>query len=291
MNTKDSPNSGRWSPGRLANGSGAWLVCFMLLWYTAAGAASPQGKPPGESPSPEETGRLYYPSEDSLRDVEHLLQRAGARGKLALVVLGANWCHDSRALASRIHQSPLEEVIKARYEVGFVDVDFLDRGRDVAEKLGVPLYYATPTVLIVDPVSGRLINRHDRHQWGAAERISMEDSVTYFEEMASDQMRLPGPATGAERARLDVEIDQFEQRMAGKVERGYQRVGPMLRAYKEGGGVPSSFEHDWEEVYQYRTGIPAEIELLKVQAAERLESGESPVELVFPAIEKYSWEQ
>jgi len=275
----------------MASVGGGWLLCIMMLWCNAAAAATPQEQPPGEPPSDEETGRLYYPSQNKLRDVEHLLQRAGARGKLALVVLGANWCHDSRALASRIHQSPLEEVIKARYEVGFVDVGFLDGGRDVAEKLGVPLYYATPTVLIVDPVRGRLINRHDRHQWSAAERISMEDSVTYFEEMASDQMRLPGPATGAERARLDVEIDQFEQKMAGKVERGYQRVGPMLRAYKEGGDVPSSFEHDWEEVYQYRTGIPAEIELLRAQAAERLESGESPVELVFPAIEKYSWEQ
>lgn len=275
----------------MASFGGGWLLCIMMLWCNAAAAATPQEQPPGEPPSDEETGRLYYPSQNKLRDVEHLLQRAGARGKLALVVLGANWCHDSRALASRIHQSPLEEVIKARYEVGFVDVGFLDGGRDVAEKLGVPLYYATPTVLIVDPVRGRLINRHDRHQWSAAERISMEDSVTYFEEMASDQMRLPGPATGAERARLDVEIDQFEQKMAGKVERGYQRVGPMLRAYKEGGDVPSSFEHDWEEVYQYRTGIPAEIELLRAQAAERLESGESPVELVFPAIEKYSWEQ
>jgi thiol-disulfide isomerase/thioredoxin len=275
----------------MASFGGGWLLCIMMLWCNAAAAATPREQPPGEPPSDEETGRLYYPSQNSLRDVEHLLQRAGARGKLALVVLGANWCHDSRALASRIHQSPLEEVIKARYEVGFVDVGFLDGGRDVAEKLGVPLYYATPTVLIVDPVRGRLINRHDRHQWSAAERISMEDSVTYFEEMASDQMRLPGPATGAERARLDVEIDQFEQKMAGKVERGYQRVGPMLRAYKEGGDVPSSFEHDWEEVYQYRTGIPAEIELLRAQAAERLESGESPVELVFPAIEKYSWEQ
>jgi len=275
----------------MASFGGGWLLCIMMLWCNAAAAATPREQPPGEPPSDEETGRLYYPSQNKLRDVEHLLQRAGARGKLALVVLGANWCHDSRALASRIHQSPLEEVIKARYEVGFVDVGFLDGGRDVAEKLGVPLYYATPTVLIVDPVRGRLINRHDRHQWSAAERISMEDSVTYFEEMASDQMRLPGPATGAERARLDVEIDQFEQKMAGKVERGYQRVGPMLRAYKEGGDVPSSFEHDWEEVYQYRTGIPAEIELLRAQAAERLESGESPVELVFPAIEKYSWEQ
>ena len=275
----------------MASVGGGWLLCIMMLWCNAAAAATPREQPPGEPPSDEETGRLYYPSQNKLRDVEHLLQRAGARGKLALVVLGANWCHDSRALASRIHQSPLEEVIKARYEVGFVDVGFLDGGRDVAEKLGVPLYYATPTVLIVDPVRGRLINRHDRHQWSAAERISMEDSVTYFEEMASDQMRLPGPATGAERARLDVEIDQFEQKMAGKVERGYQRVGPMLRAYKEGGDVPSSFEHDWEEVYQYRTGIPAEIELLRAQAAERLESGESPVELVFPAIEKYSWEQ
>jgi hypothetical protein len=83
-----------------------------------------------------------------------LLDRAGADNRLALVVLGANWCHDSRALASRLHRPPLTELVQQHYELVFVDAGFLDKARAVMQQFGVALYYATPTVLIIDPASG-----------------------------------------------------------------------------------------------------------------------------------------
>ena len=47
-------------------------------------------------------GRLFRPSADALADVQQALGRADEGDRLALVVLGANWCHDSRALAARL---------------------------------------------------------------------------------------------------------------------------------------------------------------------------------------------
>ena len=57
-------------------------------------------------------GRLFQSSVDPLADVQQALGRADDGDKLALVVLGANWCHDSRALASRLHRLPLAELIQ-----------------------------------------------------------------------------------------------------------------------------------------------------------------------------------
>jgi hypothetical protein len=57
-------------------------------------------------------GRRYQPSANPIADVQRALDRAEDGDRLVLVVLGANWCHDSRALASRLHRSPLAELIQ-----------------------------------------------------------------------------------------------------------------------------------------------------------------------------------
>jgi hypothetical protein len=47
-------------------------------------------------------------------------------------MMGANWCHDSRALASRIYEEPLSTIINEHYETLFVDVGYLENGRHIA---------------------------------------------------------------------------------------------------------------------------------------------------------------
>ena len=110
------------------------------------------------------SGELYLPSEDAMADLSAALDAARKSNRLLLVMMGANWCHDSRALASRVYEEPLGTTINEHYETLFVDVGYLENGRDVITSLGSHVYYATPTVLIVDPVSGQVINASNRHQ-------------------------------------------------------------------------------------------------------------------------------
>ena len=130
-------------------------------------------------------GRLFAASENALADVQQAIDRARGSDRRALVVLGGNWCHDSRALAARLNRSPLAEVIEENYELVFVDVGYLDKGRDVTQQFGVAHFYATPTVFIVDPASGEIINDADRHIWANAYKVDMADSVDYFEKWAT----------------------------------------------------------------------------------------------------------
>ena len=133
-------------------------------------------------------GALFQPSDDPLADVQRAISSAGITERRALVVLGANWCHDSRALAARLHRSPLADVIQQHYELVMVDVGFFEQGRDVVQQFGVPHFYATPTVLIVDPEKGRIVDNDERHMWGNAYRISMSESVEYFEKWAANRL-------------------------------------------------------------------------------------------------------
>jgi thiol-disulfide isomerase/thioredoxin len=204
------------------------LLCRVTLVFCLGAGTDPDG-------------RLYQPSVDPLADVQQALSRADDSDRLALVVLGANWCHDSRALASRLYRSPLAELIQENYELVFVDVGFYDKGREVLPQFGVANFYATPTVLIIDPSSGTLLNDEDRHIWSGAYSIDMESSVQYFEKWAANDSAVVTASEPTQLQQLYVEIDQFEQQLAERVAAGYAVVGPMLEAY-EAGNAPEEFD-------------------------------------------------
>jgi hypothetical protein len=234
-------------------------------------------------------GALFQPSDDALADVQQALGRAGDSDKRALVVLGANWCHDSRALAARLHQSPLAEVIQDHYELVLVDVGFYERGGTVVQEFGVPIYYATPTVLIIDPSSGQLVNGSDRHIWGNAYRVSMSASVQYFEKWAAGDTAADSATDSTELEGLFAEIDRFEQQLAERVAAGYALVGPMLAAYKAG-NAPEEFDASWDELSGFRNAIPGAIRELREEARSRVSKGEDGIQLQFPEYPPLSWE-
>lgn len=269
--------------GRLLSIAGAALLSFSGLGCAAAQDAG--------NHSATEQGEHFLPSDDPVAEVNTLLSRAAQEHRLALIVLGANWCHDSRALASRLQEAPLGAVAAKHYATLFVDVGYLEHGKDVMNRFDLPVFYATPTVLIIDPSSGQLVNADDRHQWGAAYSIGMEASVEYFERMANRAPVTEDPAEGSELQGLLDAIRAYEDTLAERVEQGYARVGPMLRAYKEGGEVPDSFDDDWQEVSEFRNAIPAAIEALRAKASRRVAAGERGIRLEFPEIPPFSWQE
>lgn len=252
-------------------------LCLVL----AAGHALAAGTDPD--------GRRYVESATPLVDVELALDRARERDRPLLVVAGANWCHDSRALASRLGQSPLADLVQENYELVFVSVGFYEQGRDVMQRFGVPHYYATPTVLIIDPSSGQVINEADRHQWGNAYNIGMSASVDYFQKWSNEDRPAEPVVESAELRRLDQEIDAFERQLADRVVAGYAVVGPLLAA-AEAGNRPEEFSASWDELSKFRNAIPTAVQELRTGARRRVAAGEENVQLVFPHFAPLSWE-
>lgn len=232
----------------------------------------------------DDSGALFDSSDDVMADINETLERARKADKLALIVVGANWCHDSRALAARLHEEPLHSVADERFETVFVDVGFFTDGYDVLERFGSPIFYATPTVLLVDPATEQVVNATDRHMWGNADSISMEDSVEYFSRYSSD-------IEYASSAGPFPEIDAYEAALAERVRAGYTNLGPMLRAHK-GGRSPPDFEEKWTELAKFRNAIPEAVIALRAQAQAQVAAGQE-VELDFPEFPEtgeFSWE-
>ena len=223
-------------------------------------------------------GRLYHASENPLADVEKALTRAKERNRLLLVVAGGNWCHDSRALASRLKQSPLADVVKNNYELQFVSVGYFEQGRDVMQRFGVAHYYATPTVLIIDPASGELLNAEDRHQWGNAYNIDMSTSVEYFEKWLERDSTAEPVVQSEELRQLNSKIDEFEQQLANRLVAG------------DAGKQSEEFDASWDELREFRSSIPKAIDQLRSDARQRVAAGEENVQLTFPEFAPLSWE-
>jgi thiol-disulfide isomerase/thioredoxin len=120
--------------------------------------------------------RSYSASADATADVEAALARAAASGKRVLLVLGANWCHDSRALAGWL-ESPRFQALA--YEVVFVDVGIPQTGEgrnlDIAERFGLAELTGTPALLVLTP-EGKAVNLDTAASWRNAASRS-EDAI------------------------------------------------------------------------------------------------------------------
>ena len=261
--------------------------CLQLIAATALGLGA--AAVPACAAETDPDGALYQLSDDALADVQQALELARADDRLALVVLGANWCHDSRALAARLQRAPLKDVIDKNYELVFVSVGYLDRGREVVQEFGVPHYYATPTVLVVDPSTGQLVNAEDRHQWGNAYNIGMSDSVAYFEKWPNSDQPVDTATSNVELQQLFEDIDAFEHRLADRVAAGYVIVGPMLQALKDG-NKPETFDARWDELRDFRVAVPKHTGKLRKEARDRVSAGEDDVEIQYPSLPPMSWE-
>jgi thioredoxin-like negative regulator of GroEL len=114
-------------------------------------------------------------------EVDAALARAKAGNRMALIVMGANWCHDSRALAGWLAQPHFAAMVVSRYELVYVDVGYRDRNIDIARRFGIKSIKGTPTVLIVDG-NGKLLNKKDAPKWRDAGSRKAQDIYKAFAE-------------------------------------------------------------------------------------------------------------
>lgn len=127
--------------------------------------------------------RPFDATRNASYDVDAALAASQYSGRNVLLVLGGNWCHDSRGLAAKFERSELSDIIEENYELVWVDVGRHNRNLHIAERFGVNKLYGTPTILILSSEE-RLLNADSVHDWRAADSAPYEDVVAYFQSFA-----------------------------------------------------------------------------------------------------------
>lgn len=163
-----------------------------LALALAACAGGPQPTTAAAPAHPE--AKSFTVTPDAMGDVDAALTRAAANGKRVLLVMVANWCHDSRALAGWLETPRFAALVAERYELVFVNVGLPQTGDGhnlaVSERFGLKGFPGTPALLVLT-ADGQLINADTAQSWRNAASRS-EDAI--HAELAALAEAPPPPA-------------------------------------------------------------------------------------------------
>jgi Thioredoxin-like len=126
----------------------------------------------------------FDPDRNAQADVNSALADAKQSRKTVLVILGANWCHDSVGLAGWLDTPRFVDMMRDRYSIVYVDVGTpqIGQGRnlDIARRFGIKKVKNTPLLLVISP-DGKLLNdKKDAVSWRNAASRSEEEIYRYF---------------------------------------------------------------------------------------------------------------
>ncbi|MEM1196578.1 MAG: thioredoxin family protein [Pseudomonadota bacterium] len=126
--------------------------------------------------------KAYDVSDNAQGDVDAALARAETSGKRVLLVMGANWCHDSRALAGWLGTERFAGLVEKRFELVFVNVGMPQSGDghnlEIARRFGIADLPGTPNVLVLT-AQGGLVNADTATTWRNA--ASRKEGAIYNE--------------------------------------------------------------------------------------------------------------
>lgn len=256
--------------------SGARLIILlfaMVAWASQATAAA------------DESARSVFAYEahrDSEREVDEARQRAIANDTLLLLVFGAEWCHDSVGFAQKLSEPTLLSEVRQRFEIVFVDLGFYSRARDLFRSFGMPTYFGTPTVLVVDPIRNQILNEDSLAKWQSADSVPAEDYLAYFTQEFSAPVGLDAKAMAALAA-----VRTWEAEQAQRLQAGFDLLGPML-AMEADGQAPRELDALWVEVRGFRVQLQRDL----VDLRRRARTG-TPIDAAYdwPAYPAFSWER
>ncbi|MEQ1930200.1 MAG: serine hydrolase [Parvularculaceae bacterium] len=127
--------------------------------------------------------RPFDQTRKAMEDVDAALAAAKAAEKNVLLVLGGNWCHDSRSFAMKLQNPATAPIVEAGYKIVYVDVGRRNRNLDVPKRFGVHSLIGTPTILVLS-AEGALLNADTVHDWRNAADRSISETMAYLDRWA-----------------------------------------------------------------------------------------------------------
>ncbi|SEM13849.1 Thiol-disulfide isomerase or thioredoxin [Pseudoxanthomonas sp. GM95] len=126
----------------------------------------------------------YDPAADAKAQVKTALSAGKKDHKPTLLIFGANWCGDCRALDTSLHGEKNAALIAKRFEVVKVDVGNWDHNLDVANAYGNPIEKGIPAAVVVSP-EGKIVYTTKLGELANARKMSDEGIYDFFSKAAN----------------------------------------------------------------------------------------------------------
>jgi protein disulfide-isomerase len=121
----------------------------------------------------------YDASADAKMDVQQALIAAKSSHKPVLIVFGANWCEDCRALDRAIKRGKSAALLARSFSIVKVDVGDFDRNLDVVAAYGNPIKKGIPAAVVVS-VDNKVLYATRAGELANARRMSETGIYDFF---------------------------------------------------------------------------------------------------------------
>ena len=131
-------------------------------------------------------------------DLETALATSNATKRPVLVIFGANWCEDCRALDASLKNTNNAELVSKEFVLVKVDVGNFDRNLDVAARYGNPIKRGIPAAVVLSP-NNQVLYATRAGELSNARRMSETGVYDFFRGVASSARAgavSPPPAPG-----------------------------------------------------------------------------------------------
>ena len=102
-----------------------------------------------------------------------------------LLIFGANWCEDCRALDKALKEGKNAELMQQQFKVVKVDVGNFDHNLDVAQTYGNPLKKGIPAAVLVSSDNKQVLYATKGGELANARRMSESGIYDFFKQAAS----------------------------------------------------------------------------------------------------------
>jgi protein disulfide-isomerase len=143
----------------------AWFFAFLAVGATAA-----------DNP--------YNENADAKLEIKQALTQAATTKTPIMVVFGANWCGDCKALASAMKKGPSALLLSRDFNIVKVNVGHFDRNLDVAKSYGVPLAMGIPAVVILS-IKNEVLYVTKEGELADAEKLGEDGIYEFFKRVTA----------------------------------------------------------------------------------------------------------
>ncbi|WP_239671494.1 thioredoxin family protein [Leptospira meyeri] len=96
-----------------------------------------------------------------------------------IVVFGADWCPDCRALDGIFREPELKALLKENFILFKVDVGRFDKNLSLNEKLGDPIQNGIPALVVIEP-TGKILTSTKGGEFSNASKMTKEQVLEYL---------------------------------------------------------------------------------------------------------------
>jgi thiol:disulfide interchange protein len=168
-----------------------FVASALLLLLT--GAVEPVERSKAPVAAKEQATNFYPQDANGPAVLDAALAKAKAEGKLAVVVFGADWCHDSRDLARVLLSDPFKTRYGTRLAVTFIDVGVPQTGKgrnlDLVKRFGIKNLKGTPAMFVISPKGKRINSKKDAASWRNAGSREEAAILGWFDALLADQAK------------------------------------------------------------------------------------------------------